>query len=731
MARRKETIWQSDFSQGSVRPEAVERDDTELVLSSVAEAKNTITLSTGQIEARPGLVYENETGASYGFEVDLGERFDESLRYDVLITPSGLSVYKDGDDGDSFNVDWTTLSGLNYSYSDIDFWVAASPRDKSILVGSKYFPIQVFYSFAGLWFRNQADYATSATGTKLPPYFKPNVNCKMAVSDGTVQCDTFFFRQNHVGSMIRVSGFAMEITSVDSSTEVTVTQRDGFARSIELTVSDADGFRVGQVIEHENLGGNAEVTEISGNIIRAVVIGRFANFNNQGRLIGPSAVSDITAYSEYTATPQYISDWDIQMFSDQYGYPAWGTIYNSRLFLCDFDASPDLFAASVVGDLLNFRDGAGDDDGMVESVGRATGGALRYIIGTEDLLFFTTRGLYYQQSRDGSALTPQTVNIRSFSQFGCAAVRPLAIDDGAIFVDDVGQQIHAAVLSGDIYRSWKVENLTRYHSHLIKDPVSIGGTVWGSERPESFLFVVNADGTAAACQWDRASNALSWRQWDTDGKFVGIYQARSRIRAIVDRTIAGQSKRFRERFEFGVNVDCGQVVKVETGSLQGIEGQEFFGGVTSFAPHLSGHEASVWFENWDYGDLLIDANGQPQENGVTLTYEDFEGYAHVGLNFEAVVAPWPRRSIQTQRGTRYVKRVLDFYVTVQDTGRFSINDHEFNSYRVDDPTGEPPRLVTEQFRMAVPGGDGFKQNVIKKARPGPFRILRIGQRVVA
>lgn len=734
MARRKETIWQRDFSLGAVRPEAYERDDTILIENSLRQARNTITLTPGVVEVRPGTVYDTETTASQGVEVDLGS----GRTFDLHITPTGLVLY-DADGAVEYtnsSHDWTALSKKfgTYTFADISFWVVPDPDSSSVLIGSRYFPIQALV-LDGTWSLGELSFATSLAGAINQPYWRyhAGVTVQPSALTGTitVTASSGIWTDDHQGTTIRYVDREIVLGTRVSATVINATVTEELPPTYDIEVVAVTGFQIGDAVEDAALGGQGIITGISGTTITVLATSLYTEFQAgaSNKLVGPNAKSGINTVGA-ASSPAASYLWDMQLLSPVHGYAGWGARHMNRVYLCDFPGAPQAFAVSQAGAVSDFLMGPDDGDGFVESVGSDRGGELKYIISAEDVLFFTTKGIYYQQTRDGSAVTPKTIGPVSFSRIGCANVRPMAVDDGAVFIDAVGKQVYAAVLAGDIYRSWRARHLTQFHNHLISSPTHIGATASGAEEPEQFIFVTDADGSVAVCQWNRDDNTISWRPWDTDGSFLAIYQVFGKIHAVVDRVIDGSAKRFRERFEDGIQMDCVAAVEVSSTYPEGQSGVDFFGGVTAFATHLEGHTASLYFEGWDLGDASILSSGKPDDGtGEVLHYPDHDGILQVGLHFDMVISPWARRSMNTQRGTRQIKRILALFVTVQDTRSFTIEGRTFGAYRVGEDLTLPPPARSEQYKTVLTRAAHYDLLDIARPRPGPFRMTKIGYRV--
>lgn len=732
MARLKETIWQTDFRMGAVRPEAVERDDTILIDSSVKEAKNTITLSSGQIERRPGSVYTATTSAYQAFECDLGAWGI----YDLHINANGYVLYDSAGSAVSTNTsnDWESESGYGtIDFDTLQFWAVPDPDTASIIFGAQQIPIKRLTYDGSSWTFSAYGFDQNEDGSARQPYYRyyPDVTIAPSARTGftiDVTASEGIFTAQWIGHRIRYMERELLIVGYTSATVLVAAVVQTLAPTYEITVASGSLFSVGEAVEHSTGGGQGIVTDVTGNDVTVLVTENWTGFPVSDALVGPQGSSNISAVS--SVSPAATTMWDMPLISRMTGFPGHATKHKGRLFFCGFPLAPQAFSVSVAGSVTDWNMGVNDGDGFVETIGADRGGGLLYLVSAEDLLFFTSRGLYYQQTRDGSPITPSNIGPVAFSRTGCAPVPPVAVDDGAVFVDAVGQQVNAAVLAGDIYRAWRVQKMTKYHPHLISSPIALGATSSGSEKAEEFVFAVNSDGTVAVCQWDRDDNMLSWRPWETEGSWRNIYQFNGRMHWIVSRTVDGSTVVFRERQESDVHLDCMSGVAVNDANPGGQTGVSYPWGTTAFATHLDGETAAVYMDGWDIGDYEINAAGKPIEGGSVIDFPDYDGLVEIGFPFTVRVVPWARRSVRTQRGTRDVKRTVQIFVTVQDSHEFEVDGIPFGGYQSGDDLTVPPPVRNTQAKLTITGRGAFPDIPIVKDRPGQFRITKLGYRVV-
>lgn len=733
MARRKEVISQPDFTMGSVRPEAVEQDATALIEQSTKEAKNLIGLTTGATEIRPGSIYVNNTDSDRGFEVDLGK----GRVFDIHIVPDGVVIYDQADavDASFLASTWDSISTKygSVAFADAKFWVLADPDTSSVLLGAQEYPIHALsLDDAGAWTFGELEFSTKLSGAVLQPYYAyhPSITIQPSARTGaiTVTASEALWVAAHEGMRIRYGDQEIVLGTVVSPTVINATVTEELPPTYDFTVASVSGYKVGDAVEHELLGGQGIITAITGSIITVFATAFWDGWSASDELVAPNASQVISVQS--TVAPAATFLWDIQLLNELQGYAGGGARHMGRAYLYRFPGAPQAFAASVAGFVTDFTLGANDGDGFVETLGSNEGGDLLHMVSAEDLLFFTSRGLYYQQTRDGSAVTPTTIRPTRFSKMGSSDVVPVAVDDGAIFVDSVGEQIYAAILDGDIYRSWRARNMTKYHSHLVNAPTYLGATSSGSAAPEQFIYVINGDGTAVVAQWDRDENRIGWRLWDTDGSYLSIYQAFGKTYSVVQRTLNAVTVNIRERFETGIYMDCASVLLISVAFPLGQTGVSFFGGVTADPAHLFNETASIYFERWDLDDWLIDASGYPLDDlGARLTYPAYDGYLQIGIPFYWRLVPWDRRSVNTQSGLRNIKKVVKIYASVQDSDPFYFEDQEVGAYRVGEDLSIPPSGRTEELSF-ITGRRGFYvDRPFENRRPGFFRLTKLRYKV--
>ena len=610
MARRKSTIPQKDFSLGEVRPDAIERDDTDLVNRSLQQAENTTITSTGAIENRPGSFYLATVGGDDGIEITPAD----GVTFILVIVPGGIEIY-------------TEQGGLSASFSGAP-WVVGenvwiNDIGDVILIGSAVSkPHALDYSKGVFTFAAMA-FFDGVGGSIAQPYwpYEPEVKITPSALTGsiTVTADKPVFNANYVGQRIRYLNKEILIDSLVSSTLINGTVKQELHPTKKITVDDSSGFLVGEAVENDVFGGQGIITAISSNDIFVLATKFITGFDSgsDAKLIGPNAKSTISA--SVAATPAAPNLWDEPLMSAERGYPGSSSKHSGPVIFNDFPQAPNVIALSAAGTLNDFTVGTNDDDAIIDTIGVSKSTRILHAVSAEDLLLLTSKGVYYQQTRDGTVLSPKNWDPIKFDDTGASRIRPVRVFDAVVFVGSSGQNILGAILQGDINKAWILRPLSDFHSHLIKSPVRLGSTNNDSDRPERFVFIINEDSSAAVMRWERGpafeSDSVGFVPWTTTGDYKSIFMAFGKTHAIVERTINSVVVKFLERLDSTAFVDAATgfatggvncVVDENGDSLVDESGDSVCGEIPS-AVHLIGHTASVYLDDYDLGDRLIAA----------------------------------------------------------------------------------------------------------------------------
>lgn len=733
MAKRKATVPQKDFSLGEVRPDALERNDVEILDRSLQKAENALLLATGAIEGRPGSFYLATVNGDDGAEIEPGD----GVVFNLIIVPGGLELYtEDGDLHESF-------SGAPWVAGE-DVWI--TPAGDVTLMGSQESPPHVLTYEDGVFTFGEMAFSSGPGDEIRQPYWPHErgvlITPSARTGNITITASEGVFHSGYVGERIRYVDREIEITAVNSPTEAEGTVKQELHETIRLSVDSTTGFAAEEAVEHETLGGQGIIAQVVDatnlDILVTEIFGGFAQLGEN--LIGPNAKTNITAI---TSAPSIsgTSLWDEPLMSSFRGYPGSCAHHGGRLVFCDFPQAPHVIALSASGTLDDFKIGPDDSDAILDIIGISKSTRVLHAVSAEDLILLTSRGSYYQQTRDRTPLTPANWDPVKFDDIGASRIRPVKVFDGIVFLASNGKNLMGALLQSGFQKPWGIEALSDFHSHLMKTPVRIGATTNDSDRPERFVFVANDDGSAVVMRWDRTgsreNDVVGFVPWTTAGSYKSFYMAFGSIHAIVARTIDGVTSNFLERMDANAFLDAASgfattlsTIVDEDGFLLVDEDGFALAGETGSAKHLANHTASVFLADWDFGDHDIDAEGFPlDDNGQRLTFPTREEEVQVGLNFETTLKPWSRRHVEGYNKRREAQRIVRLTVAVRDTTRIKVNGEQWGDYRIGEELADPPPRRTEHAHFYVLSRGHYQDIPVVKARPGPFTVTAMYYKV--
>lgn len=726
MARFKKTIMQRSFTFMEIREDFLEGDDLEVRQQSVRAARNMKSLPTRATESRPGTFYVRtltdaddiieirpKTGLKFGLIIN-----DNSFQ---ICDPAGLIVHTEN------SVPWSEAAGV---------W-AQNFREKTVIGGAGFLR-ELDYNDDGGWDFTEYQFADASGGEIAQAYwaFEKDHSIQPSAKNGTITVTATkpLWTADYVGLRIRYGMREIQVTEFLSSTALRGNVVNELPPSFSVEVEDSTAFRIGDIVVGADTDFKGLVISITGLTLLVATIHFFEGPSEDEELSSPFGSSKVVGVpTEVTPLPSPI--WDEPLMSKHRGFPQSAAAVSGRLVLIDFPQVPDLVALSSSRGIDDFDVGAEDDDAIIRQVGDSAPRWL-HAINMGDLLLLADNGVYYVPARENGVISPSTFNTVFVDEIGASEIKPVKVNDGVIFVEASGRRVSAAMLDGNVYLKWSTRPLTTFHSHQINNPKRLCGPSLGSSSDEKFMFVVNGDGTLAAMSWqgNLKDENIGFAPWDTNGEFVNVSPIFDGYWAIVDRQVTGGTVRFLERFSAEALMDCA----VETQGPSAVEnlsvnGEELeVNGTplvvrTPVLSHLPGVTVSYYANGFDGGDHIVKSDG-------TVTGEpDISGVRQIGINFIASVKPWAVEHVESKRVGMVRVRTPRVSVSVQNTLGFQAIRNRTTTtvggFSFGDDLSSPPELQTKVFKFSVLGNRDHPEIEFRKNRPGPFRVLAIGQEV--
>ena len=190
---------------------------------------------------------------------------------------------------------------------------------------------------------------------------------------------------------------------------------------------------------------------------------------------------------------------------------------------------------------------------MTASIGEIN--TIRHIVSNRDLQIFTSTSELYIPAFTDKPITPTNAQIRRQTPYGSSFVKPQSLDGATLFVQKTGSVLREYIYS-DAEAAYVTTAVSALSAHLINDPVQMSILRGAINRPESYAFLLNSDGTLAVFTSSRAEQRAGWSEWTTQGKFHSVCTIDERVFIVGQYDKGdGTEKLIMMEFDSGLNLD--------------------------------------------------------------------------------------------------------------------------------------------------------------------------------
>lgn len=434
------------------------------------------------------------------------------------------------------------------------------------------------------------EFETSTDGNSiLQPYFSfqgTGVTLTAGATSGngvSLTTSASYFVSDHVGTRLRMHGTEIEIKTVTNGTnatgDISGTIREQLNIDAIETISGSNKILITHALH--GLAPSASIT-----IDRASGVGGLTAANINGARTISAVISEnvyeVTAGASATTStvgggsPRIASgaatvQWEEQSYSSLRGYPSCVTFHEGRLWFAGSLAQPSNIWASHSNSYFDFSLGDGEDDqGIDISANVGSFDQIRHMVSNRDLQVFTSDSEFFVPSFSNAPVTPTTAQVKRQTPFGSSFVRPAPFDGATLFVQKTESAVREYIFS-DTEGAYVATNISTLSPHLIRNPLQQALIKGALNKPESYAFYVNKDGTIAVFYSLRADKKAGWSLWDTQGLFESICSVGERLFTVVIRDNgAGVEKFYLEEFNSNMPMDHCNVYTGTAGILTGL-----------------------------------------------------------------------------------------------------------------------------------------------------------------
>lgn len=235
-------------------------------------------------------------------------------------------------------------------------------------------------------------------------------------------------------------------------------------------------------------------------------------------------------------------------------YPRSVCAYQQRLFFASSDFFPATLWASVVGDVLDFSTGVGDDDALQFTTSEQSA-AIEHLVASRSILGNTGGAELEVTGGIEKPIVPTNIQVKVQSAFGSATAKPMPIGQDILFVQRGSRSVRAlSIADADYFNAPDVSILSEH----ITAPGLL--EIDYQALPDQVVWCLRSDGQLVPLTYNKEQQISAWAQTLTIGtvESVAVIPAGDSFRTfvIVKRTTDSATFRSVEYFDDTVGTDC-------------------------------------------------------------------------------------------------------------------------------------------------------------------------------
>lgn len=350
-----------------------------------------------------------------------------------------------------------------------------------------------------------------------------------------------------------LSGTTFQLDGVDSTGFGTFTSgfvKRAWTQVISSAALSSSNYNVIQWAPASFVGTNGKV--IGYNIYRERngVFG-FLDFVGEGMFVSGGFIGytdDDSLEPDYSDTPPEANT----RFLDPGDYPSVVAYMQQRRVLAAPDSEPNLVTMSRIGAFGNYtkhRPLQADDAISFNVVGRLVE-RIRHIIELGAMVIFTGSSEHAAEGQSGAFIAGE-INIKQQSFNGCSDLRPLVLNDTALYVQERGTIVRDLNFDFQV-DGYRGNDLTTFSNHLFDGYEIVD---WDHQKvPDSIVWAARDDGQLLGLTYVREQQIFAWHHHDFENGLVenvcvipeGDYDA---VYMVIKRVINGRTVRYVERMD--------------------------------------------------------------------------------------------------------------------------------------------------------------------------------------
>ena len=344
------------------------------------------------------------------------------------------------------------------------------------------------------------------------------------------------------------------------------------------------------------------------------------------------------------------------VWSSTRGWPRSACFYEGRLVIGGTKSKPQSIFMSKSGAFFDFEiEEADDDEGIFATISSRKLNDIVDVYPGRNLQIFTSGAEFAITSRP---VTPANISIQPQTSHGASNIEVQDVDGSTMFVDR-----HGKSLLGFLYSfnedAYNTDDRSVLASHLINQPVDMALLAGTASDDANWLFIVNADGTAAVLNTLRSQDINGFTSWSTDGDIKSVCVVDDELYMSVEREVNSVTRIYIERWDFNYKLDCARkdtASQIQLGSVD----------------HLFNEQVQIIVEDKGY---VLPARTVGASNQISLdTNEVYAGDYEVGLLFVPTIKPMPlNTNIGSGQNQMRLKKILRMNLRVYESSGIHVD----------------------------------------------------------
>lgn len=698
---------QRDFSAGELDAVAVRRDDTDIMKAGARRMRNFEIMLAGGFRRRPGSSVQYYGDSVFRIEPFTGHIFDCEFRTGEFRARNSSGSVQ------SVVTTWTAgqVVGLRAALYDSMLFVVEKTIRPKVLTYDK---------ATGLWSFRDFAFENGLNGMLRQPFYRfaakgvtmaPNSAASAASGTATFAGTATVLDAGQIGVEFKWVGRRTRMTAYLTPLTGTFLNLEQLPPSQRCTMLNVNGYRVGDVVEGATGGSKGQIVAINTGTpsLDIVITEKYAGFVTTELIVSTEASAAVNG-APATPAPFATTIWDEAFMSDFRGWPGSVSVDRQRLIFCDFAQLPGAFVESAVGAPEDFEIEADATSAIFEIVPQRE--RVLHVAGGADQFVLTEKTIYYIPISASNPLAPGSIEFRAIGTGGSSEVEPVATQSSLVFMSHDSKRVMALRQTGSDSQPYVLDNLSRYHSQLLSNPIDIAISYSQSVDSNDTLHIVNDNGTMVIGRYDPASDWVGFVPWSTDGMITGATSLEQTVLYAVTRNVGAGTLNTIELLDYDLTLDGVMATAVKQGDATLIP----FAGTTMHR----------MIDGVYVGTALIKADGTV--DGATGAAATQFGFAYTP-EFQPFVPNFDKGESRHQRLRR--RKIKRYAITVRNAGPFKVGNKDFAGYKIGDNLGNAPPLRDTTYTGRVQGRDYDPTFDLTQAVPYPLQILEVGMEVTS